>query len=102
MKPPKPIQPKILLSPYCCNALLFPPIRRQLLLQGKPDTLTQAIKDAVNIDFTLNFIGEADSNSQEVNAVHHKPRQEPSGHNKLQESLDQIVKRLEALETSQR
>ena len=81
---------------------MFPPIRRQLLLQGKPDTLTQAIKDAVNIEFALNFAGEADSNSQEVNAVHHKPRQEPSGHNKLQESLDQIVKRLEALETSQR
>ena len=72
------------------------------MLQGKPDTLTQAIKDAVNIEFALNFAGEADSNSQEVNAVHHKPRQEPSGHNKLQESLDQIVKRLEALETSQR
>ena len=28
---------------------LLPPIRLQLLLQGKPDTLAQAIKDAINI-----------------------------------------------------
>ena len=82
---------------------LLPPIRRQLLLQGKPDTLTQVISDAVNIEFALNFAREADSNSQEVHAVHHKPStQEPSGSSKLQESLNQIVKRLKALEASHR
>ena len=74
---------------------LLPPIRRQLLLQGKPDTLTQAVKDVVNIEYVLKLAGEAD-NSQEVNTVHLKPStQESSGHNKFQESLDQIVKCLE-------
>ena len=62
---------------------LLPPIHCQLLLQGKPGTLPQAVKDAVKIeyaDYALNFAGEAD-NSQEVNVVHHKPStQEPSGY----------------------
>ena len=81
---------------------LLPPIRRQLLLQGKPGTLTRAVKDAVKIEYALNFAGEADD-SQEVNVVHRKPStQEPSGYNNLQESLDQISKRLEALEMGQK
>ena len=81
---------------------LLPPIRRQLLLRGTPDTLTQAVKDAVNIEYALNFDGEAD-NSQEVNVIHRKSStQESSVHNKLQESLDQIVKRLEVLEMDRR
>ena len=38
-----------------------------------------------------------------MNVIHHKPStQESSGKNKLQESLDQIVRRLEALETIQK
>ena len=28
---------------------LLPPIRRQLLLQGKPNTLDEAVRDATNI-----------------------------------------------------
>ena len=81
---------------------LLPPIRHQLLLQGKPGTLTQAVKDAVKIEYALNFAGEAD-NSEEVNVVHRKPStQEPSGYNKLQESLYQISKCLEALEMGQK
>ena len=39
---------------------LLPPIRRQLLLQGKPGTLIQAVKDAVKVEYALNFAGEAD------------------------------------------
>jgi len=62
---------------------LLPPIRHQLLLRGKPNTLAQAFKDAVNIEYALNFTGKADS-SQEVNVVCRKPpTQERSGHNKL-------------------
>ena len=81
---------------------LLPPIRRQLLLWRIPEPLTQAIKDAVNTECALNFDGEAD-NSQEVNFIHHKwSTQESSVHNKLQESLDQTVKRLGALEMDRR
>ena len=81
---------------------LLPPIRRQLLLRGKPNTLDEAVRDATNIEYALNFAEEAD-NTQEVNVIHHKPStQESSGKNKLQESLDQIVRRLEALETIQK
>ena len=70
---------------------LLPPNKHQLLLLGKPDSLDQAVKDAANIEYALNFAGE------EVNTIHHKPpTQEPPGQNKLQESLDQIIKRLEA------
>ena len=79
---------------------LLPPIKRQLLLLGKPDSLNQAVKDAANIEYALKFAGEAD-NTQEVNTIYHKPpTQEPPGQNKLQESLDQIIKRLEALEAA--
>jgi len=35
---------------------LLPPIRHQLLLQGKPARLAQALKDAVNIEYALNFL----------------------------------------------
>ena len=81
---------------------LLPPIRRQLLLRGTPNTLVQAVKDAADIEYALNFAGEVD-NTQDVNVIRHKPStQESFGQNKLQESLDQIIKRLEALETVQK
>ena len=46
------------------------------------------MKDAVKIEYALNFSGEAEG-SPEVNVVRHKsPIKELSEHNKLQESLD--------------
>ena len=62
---------------------LLPPIRCQLLLQGNPETLAQAVKDAANIEYALNFAGET-NNNQEVNNIHHKPStQESSEYTKL-------------------
>ena len=47
---------------------LLSPIRRQLLLHSKLETLHQAIKDAVNVEYALNFdTGLEDA--QEVNVV---------------------------------
>ena len=81
---------------------LLPPICSQLLLAGKPETLAQAVKDSANIEYALNFAGETNDN-HEVNIIHHKPStQESSEQTKLQDSLHQIVKRLEALEMGQK
>ena len=77
---------------------LLSPIRRQLLLHSKPEILHQAIKEAVNVEYALNFdTGLEDT--QEVNVVQSKPpTQDSAVVHKLQESLDQIVKCLETLE----
>ena len=74
---------------------LLSPVCRQLLLHGKPETLHQAIKDAVNVECALNFdTGLEDT--QEVNVIQSKPpTQDSTVAHKLQGSLDQIVKCLE-------
>ena len=82
---------------------LPPPIFRQLFLQGKPDTLAQAVKEAANIEYAPNFTRETNDNQEVVIIIRHKPStQESSEHTKLQDSLDQIVKHLEALEMGQK
>lgn len=81
---------------------LHPPIRRQLLLRGKPETLQQAITDAINVEYALNFDSGLEE-TQDVNVVQQKPpAQNTSATHKLQESLDQIIKRLETLEAVQK
>ena len=80
---------------------LLPPIRRQLLLKGKPETLVQAIKDAEGVEYALNFVIESES-PQDINVIRPKCQDHEPVPDKLQESLDQIVKRLDALETSQK
>ena len=80
---------------------LLPSIRHQLLLKGRPETLVQAVKDAESVEYALNFATESEL-AQDVNVIHQKrPAKEPVP-DKLQESLDQIVKQLEALETTQK
>jgi len=82
---------------------LLPPIRRQLLLKGKPTTLVQAVRDAEGVEYALNFATESDSTQDEiVSVVHQKRPAQESVSDKFQESLDQIVKRLEALETTKK
>ena len=77
---------------------LQPPIRRQLLLHGKPETLQQAISATINVEFALNFDAAAED-TQDINDVQCKhPAQDTPAAHKLQESLDQILKRLETLE----
>ena len=80
---------------------LLPPIRRELLFKGKPETLVQGIKDAEGVEYALNFATESES-PQDVNVIRPKCQTHETVPDKLQESLDQIVKRLDALETSQK
>ena len=78
---------------------LSPKIRQQLLLKGKPDTLQAAVENAKIIEYALNFETGLDDNAQEVNVVHRKTVvQENEASKKLQETMEQIVKRLDALE----
>jgi len=78
---------------------LSPSICRQLLLKGKPSSLTNAIADATNIEYALNF-ESAHDDQHEINVVHQKQEvsrnEEPQ---KLQLAIDQMTKKLEALET---
>jgi len=77
---------------------LLPKVREQLLLRGKPDTLQRAVEDAINIEYALNFEKPLED-VQEVHAIHRKTQpQETQTSTKLQDSLDEIVRRLEALE----
>ena len=77
-------------------------IRHQLLLRGKPDTLQQAIRDVTNVEYALNFNAGLE-NTQDVNIVKHKTKEEANEvkTQKVQNSLDQIIRRLESLETAQ-
>ena len=76
---------------------LLPGISRQLLLKGKPTTLDRAIADAGDIEFALTF-ESPHKDSQDINVVHCKPPVQTDSQ-KLQSVLDQVTKRLEALET---
>jgi len=78
---------------------LSPPICRQLLLKGKPSSLANAITDATTIEYALNFESTHEE-LHEVNAIHQKPAA-PKGEEskKLQSALDEVTKKLEALET---
>ena len=78
---------------------LSPSICRQLLLKGKPSSLANAIADATNIEYALNFESTPDD-QREINVVHQKlavSRNE--GPQQLQFAIDQMTKKLEALET---
>ena len=71
---------------------LSPSICRQLLLKGKPTSLTDAITDATGIEYALNF--EPAQESCEINVV--KPGNDES--KKLQSVIEQMAKKLEVLE----
>ena len=80
---------------------LSPPVCHQLLLNGKPGALDQAITDATSIEYALNF-QPALEEPTEVNVVHQQP---PTSANKdsqkLQSLMEAMTKRLEELEIQQ-
>ena len=85
----------------CFFTGLPPTICQQLLLHGKPETLHQVADNMTAIEYAFNFEEETDD-FHEVAAVHHKSQpQSFEGTQKQQNSLDEIVKHLEALETYQ-
>jgi len=64
-------------------------LSRQLLLRGKPTSLEQAIKDALEIEYVLNFETSVEP-PKEVNVL---PSQKgPTELEKLQEALDKMSK----------
>ena len=76
---------------------LSPAISRQLLLKGKPTTFERAIADARDIEFAFAF-EPSQEEQQDVNVVHKAPPMATDSQ-KLQSVLEQVTKRLEALET---
>ena len=76
---------------------ILPLISRQLLLHGKPTTLKQAIKDASDIEYALDFESSFKP-TKEVNVVTQK--EEPSELQRLQETLEKVSRCLETLELS--
>ena len=70
-----------------------------MLLHGRPATFAQAIKDATEIEYALNFEKQSEP-EQEVYAIA-QPNfvDHPKLATSLQQTLEQMVKRLEALET---
>ena len=75
---------------------LRPSIRCQLLLKKRPENMSQTVKDAEEIEQTLNLHEEKDDFVGAV-GVHKRPREEPQW-TALQETLEKVTKRLESLE----
>ena len=80
---------------------LAPQISQQVLLQGKPATLEKAIESAKAIEYAFNFeqksIEPAAAQTDRINTVG-KP-EDPKLVAQLQQTLEQMTKRLESLET---
>lgn len=96
---------KVLLQRFITG--LRSPISQQLLLRGRPEQLEKAIKDATEVEYALNF--ESARVQQPVFAVTERqlrasanefvPKQEATLQ-KLQTALDEMTKRMEALEST--
>ena len=77
---------------------LHVPVSRQILLHGQPSTFEQAIKEAMEIEYSLNFETKAEP-VKVINAVsNHDPLREPNVEMQLQKILDQMTKCMESLE----
>ena len=78
---------------------LLAPVSRQVLLRGKPTTFAQAIKNATEIEYALNFENQSEP-ERDINAISQpNPMDHPKLAAQLQQTLEQMSKRLEALET---
>ena len=80
---------------------LVAPVSRQMLLRGQPTTFEQAVKDAKAIEYALNFETKStDPVAKEVNAISQpQPLENAKLATQLQQALESMTKRLEALET---
>lgn len=87
---------------------LLAPIARQMLLKKKPDSFSEAIKDAVTIEYALHF----DRSSAETQAAVFPPEPinmltgggkqggQKEEYTKLQKTVEALAKQLECLETN--
>ena len=77
---------------------LRPDIGCQLLLEAKPSDFSTTLKNAVDIEYALEFDNSGDS----INALTHKPQiiSESPDAVVLCQSLESLTKRLDSLETT--
>lgn len=76
---------------------LRPEIARQLLLRNRPANFADALKDAVEIEYALEFEGAGDS----IHAIEQRKRQSAGmDETTLSKTLEALTKRLESLETT--
>ena len=94
--PTEPTTSTVLLQRFVTG--LRGPISKQLLLRKRPDNLAQAIEDAVEIEYAINFDTTADHQQRAINIV----REENTGAKLQQETLstalEEMTKRMTALE----
>ena len=83
-----------------------PSISQQILLRKKPEDLAEAITIAMEVEYALSFDGGRKKEPSEVNLVqrptqtHEQPHHAADQLSKLQSSLDEMTKRMEALEAA--
>ena len=69
-----------------------------MLLKGKLTTFESVVADANDIEFAFTFETPQEE-QQDVNVVHHNAPSMATDFQKLQSVLEQVMKRLEAVET---
>ena len=79
---------------------LAPRISQQVLLQGKPTSLEKAIESAEAIEYAFNFEQKSIEPAAQTDKINTVGKQEdPKLVAQLQQTLEQMTKRLESLET---
>ena len=79
---------------------LMSPVGQQILLRGQPTTFEQAVENMKEVEYALNFeTKHTESLTKDINVINKThPMEDQTPTIQLQQALDQIKKRLEALE----
>ncbi|KAL5484375.1 hypothetical protein EMCRGX_G020856 [Ephydatia muelleri] len=72
---------------------LSPSIAREVLLRGTPDNIEDAVKKALDVERVMHYVKKRETEVMKVDTS------EKQRHDTTQEILEQIVKRMEALES---
>ena len=85
----------------CFLTGLAPPVSQQMLLHGQPTTFEQAVQKTKEVEYVLNFEMKPTKPAMKDINVINKPhtKEDPKLAIQLQQALDQMTKRLEALKT---
>ena len=79
-------------------------ISQQVLLRKKPENLTEAIAIAAEVEYALSFDGGRKKKADDVNLLQRpsQDHEQPQANqlSRLQSSLDEMTKRIEALESA--
>ena len=79
---------------------LMAPVSQQILLHGQPTTFEQAVENAKEMEYALNFeTKHTEPGNKDINVINKThPMEDQTLTTQLQQALDQMIKRLEALE----